>query len=146
MTERDFDPHWLHGHVTRDGRPARVICTDKCDLEGKAVIALVEEGDDEALLSYYPDGRFLEFAKVCADLFNAPAPRQLEPGDLVELEDGRRALVEVRRTVGGMCAHAHTADGETVYYPNTSGVAARGCDGDLSVKRIILKHNEEPGQ
>lgn len=24
----EFDPKWPHGHVTRDGRKARIICTD----------------------------------------------------------------------------------------------------------------------
>ena len=66
--------------VTRDGRPARIICTDKCDTFGKLIIALIKcENGVENIHTYTSDGTyfpagglFLDFDNNSLDLFFAP--------------------------------------------------------------------------
>lgn len=75
----DFDPNWPHGHVTRDGRKARIICTDR---KGKdySIIALAQRasGDNEEItLSYTSEGKYhADGTDSGADLFNAPELKQ----------------------------------------------------------------------
>ena len=53
--------------VTRDGRPARIICTNaKCKYH---VIALVETDDMEITYNYNAEGKFLDSTKDNRDLF-----------------------------------------------------------------------------
>lgn len=72
----DFDPHWVHGHITRDGRKARVICTDAMGLQ--PVVALVQDAPQiECPRTYTRDGRFfIGGPSSVADLLNAPAPKK----------------------------------------------------------------------
>lgn len=42
----DFDPDWPHGHVTRDGHKARIICRDAKG--SQPLVVLVDLGDREA--------------------------------------------------------------------------------------------------
>jgi len=67
----DFDPAWPHGHQTRDGRKARVICTDA---KGRwPIIALTMDGDGNELpLWCGSDGRCEPYA---SRLINAPPPK-----------------------------------------------------------------------
>lgn len=63
--------------ITRDGRNARIICTDaKCDFgkEKNPIVALIEkeQKDGEYILSYLKDGRFAKDITSDADLFFAP--------------------------------------------------------------------------
>ena len=62
--------------ITRDGRPVRIICTDKCDIFGKLIIALIkcENGIENIHTytragTYFPaGGLFLAFDNNSLDL------------------------------------------------------------------------------
>lgn len=80
-----FDPKWPHGHVTRDGRKARIICTDaKLVRVGKPcpIAFLVADpdnghgcdGSDEKPYPATIDGTVPNFPGT--DLLNAPAPKR----------------------------------------------------------------------
>lgn len=67
-----FDPKWPHGHVTRTGKKARIICTDAT--EKCPIVALVEWSDGSFQLGLYgPDGKNQNIQSL--DLLNAPAPK-----------------------------------------------------------------------
>lgn len=74
----DFDPNWPHGHVTRDGRKARIICT-LVNNPNLPIIALVQdEGGVEYGAAFEADGRRpggREFDRGM-DLINAPPPKR----------------------------------------------------------------------
>lgn len=56
--------------ITRDGRSARIICTDaKRDFP---LIALIEKDDSELPVSYTPRGTTYEWRESDCDLFFAP--------------------------------------------------------------------------
>ena len=45
--------------ITRDDRPVRIICTDKCDTFGKLIIALIKcENGVENIHTYTSDGTY----------------------------------------------------------------------------------------
>lgn len=75
MANNEFDPNWPHGHVTRDGRKARVLCTDRA---GRwPLVALIESAGYEDVISCTREGRNDETPvseESPLDLFNAPAP------------------------------------------------------------------------
>ena len=66
--------------ITRDGRPVRIICTDKCDTFGELIIALIKcENGVENIHTYTSDGTdfpagglFLDFDNNSLDLFFDP--------------------------------------------------------------------------
>lgn len=64
----DFDPNWPHGHVTRDGRKARIISTNAVT-ESWPIIALVATKVPRTFTS---DGR-CSSGRGGDDLLNAPA-------------------------------------------------------------------------
>lgn len=102
MTETAFDPNWQWGHVTRDGRKARVICTDAdCTHLGEPqpVVALVDQA--VAPFTYTLDGWFHsdKIASPC-DLLNAPPPKRKVKVDLwVNVYDGDKPGVHESRNV-----------------------------------------------
>ena len=59
--------------VTRDGRRARIVCTDKRELN-YPIIALIETrlGGEEVTCSYTKDGRYCTACSDIFDLFFAP--------------------------------------------------------------------------
>ena len=59
--------------VTRDGRRARIVCTDKRELN-YPIIALIETrpGGEEVTYSYTKDGRYCTACSDIFDLFFAP--------------------------------------------------------------------------
>lgn len=60
--------------VTRRGRSARIICTDRKDPDA-CVVALVNECGVEVMNPYHKDGRYLNFFDHALDLFFAdPEP------------------------------------------------------------------------
>ena len=60
--------------VTRDGRPARIICTDA---KGKySVIALVETADTEITYKFNAEGKYLDGDEDNRDLFFASEKRE----------------------------------------------------------------------
>lgn len=67
-----FDPNWPHGHVTRDGRKARIICADR---KGDApILALVTQSHgEEYVFAYRPDGQW-HSRGAHLNLLNAPPP------------------------------------------------------------------------
>lgn len=68
----DFDPNWPHGHVTRDGRKARIVCTDaKGD---NPIVALIDCGEHEYTIMVKTDGSYL-FGDH-SRLINAPPPKR----------------------------------------------------------------------
>lgn len=75
----DFDPNWPHGHVTRDGRKARIICTDRKS-KAYSIIALVQianKDNEEAVVSYTCEGKYrADGTDNRTDLTNAPAPKK----------------------------------------------------------------------
>lgn len=52
----NFSIDWPHGHTTRDGRPARIICTDrKGDFP---IVALIDNGvGHESILAFRDNGK-----------------------------------------------------------------------------------------
>ena len=66
--------------ITRDGRPVRIICTDKCDAFRELIIALIKcENGVENIHTYTSDatyfpagGLFLDFDNNSLDLFFDP--------------------------------------------------------------------------
>lgn len=72
-----FDPKWPHGHITRDGRKARIISTDATvsyDGVDNPIIALVSDGPrgNENVYGFAADGRYLQGREIDLDLINAP--------------------------------------------------------------------------
>lgn len=64
--------------ITRDGRSARIICTDaKRDFP---LIALIEKDDSELPVSYTPRGTTYEWRESDCDLFFAPEPKTKKVG------------------------------------------------------------------
>lgn len=66
--------------VTRDGRPARIICTDRKSINSfdgpiLALINIKEEGR-EPCYSYSPDGEVYENGESEFDLFFAPVKKE----------------------------------------------------------------------
>ena len=79
---------------TRDGRPARIICTDAKADDGACIIALIPGYGGEEAYQFFPDGRAFSSKSSdedCADLFLVtPEP------ELTEFENAfGRALMEV---------------------------------------------------
>jgi hypothetical protein len=66
----DFDPNWPHGHITRDGRKARIICTDA--ESNFPIVALV----DGIAQHFTPAGQYRVGSLNHLDLLNAPAPKR----------------------------------------------------------------------
>lgn len=66
---KPFDP--TKPVQTRDGRKARIICTDRRDVIFP-IVALIEEGDMDRVLTYYANGSH-EKQPSDADLINVPA-------------------------------------------------------------------------
>lgn len=56
--------------VTRDGKSARIICTDAKNY--LPVIALIDNGGKEYIQSYYPNGAYYIEGSSSLDLFFAP--------------------------------------------------------------------------
>ena len=72
----DFDPNWPHGHVTRDGRKARVVCMDANTHGDCPIIALCSDDAGRELATIHKsDGRFYGASRGF-DLLNAPAPKR----------------------------------------------------------------------
>lgn len=59
--------------ITRDGRPARIICTDKKSLHYPVVALIPQKIDDtEQVCIYTNDGRYFSDNETPSDLFFAP--------------------------------------------------------------------------
>lgn len=74
MTEFTLD--WPHGHMTRDGRPARIVATDREHSRQPPIVALVSEKGDEIILTYFNNGHYYGEGEGAYDLINRPAPKR----------------------------------------------------------------------
>lgn len=64
--------------VTRDGRSVRIICTNRS--HDYSVVALINNGDSEDLLSYTKDGEVYTNLEDDCDLFFAPESKTKKVG------------------------------------------------------------------
>lgn len=64
--------------VTRNGRSVRIICTNRS--HDYSVVALINNGDSEDLLSYTKDGEVYTNLEDDCDLFFAPEPKTKKVG------------------------------------------------------------------
>lgn len=64
--------------VTRNGRSVRIICTNRS--HNYSVVALINNGDSEDLLSYTKDGEVYTNLEVDYDLFFAPESKTKKVG------------------------------------------------------------------
>lgn len=62
--------------VTRDGRPVRIICTDRKGLNAKPIIGLITAPNNEVIISYWEDGIEIRGGKYKNDLFFAPNKKE----------------------------------------------------------------------
>lgn len=69
-----FSPDWPHGHITRDGRRARIICTDR--RSEWPIIGLVANPEKEFVQAYSIEGRAYPTTESHLDLLNSPAPKK----------------------------------------------------------------------
>lgn len=78
MTNK-FDPAWKHGHVTRDGRKARIICRDFEHTYGPLAFAIMRKDGQEDIGVYSLEGTHPLLGDHW-DLLNAPAPKRVWEG------------------------------------------------------------------
>lgn len=91
---KEFDPDWPHGHVTREGREARIICKDRI-CKDFPIIALIDYTDQgyESLTLYTKSGKVsMASCSYFMDLVNKQ-PIQLKVGDVVEDKRGKKGFV-----------------------------------------------------
>ena len=53
-----YTPEHEGPFCTRDGRPARIICTDRKSSNGHSIVALVDDGDQEMNRAFNPRGKY----------------------------------------------------------------------------------------
>lgn len=71
----EFDVNWPHGHQTRDGRPARIICTDKNDPDFPiGGLVFDQNTGKETFFGYTKNGTLKLPIHNSYDLVNKPAP------------------------------------------------------------------------
>ena len=77
--------------VTRDGRNARIVCTNRKGTEYSVVALCTMSNGSEDCYSYFPNGRMYLSADSCMDLFFAPEKKE---GwlNLYKDENGRVAI------------------------------------------------------
>ena len=70
--KKPFDP--TKPVQTRDGRPARIICTDRKtrDLPDHSIVALIYYNGGESAMFFRPDGRSSSVGEQGSDLVNVP--------------------------------------------------------------------------
>lgn len=90
---KTFDP--TKPVQTRDGRKARIICTDATLLNTKkdGIIALITNGDIEFLECFFKDGQKENFSKTIDDLINIPEKKVIK-GYLIAYTDGSVIFVK----------------------------------------------------
>ena len=104
MTQKIFDP--TKPVRTRDGRPVRILCTDRKGIDGRSIVCLVQSKNEEGIFRYYPDGR----------TFLANDPRGYPmPVDLVNVPVRTSTWENVYRSVsGGVCYPTKEAAAKTI--------------------------------
>jgi len=71
-----FDPDWPHGHVTVDGRKARIVSKEHKGRRGETIIAIVTNDICEEVKTYLPNGEWIKGPYDGCNLLNAPAPKR----------------------------------------------------------------------
>lgn len=62
---------------TRDGRPVRILCFDRKSVDGYSILALIDKGDSEGIVSYIRQGTFYSHGKEHKnDLFMAAVKKE----------------------------------------------------------------------
>lgn len=74
MTDKPFDP--TKPVQTRDGRKARIICTDMKNSYSPIVVLIAETENSESLTARAADGRCSNFTLAYGDLVNVPTKRK----------------------------------------------------------------------
>lgn len=62
--------------ITRDGRPARIVCFDMNGTEGNIVALITDDDGNESESVHYDDGVWLPGSETNCDLFMAPKPKR----------------------------------------------------------------------
>lgn len=62
--------------VTRNGRDATIMYTNKKDIDGYSIVALVHEDNFDNCVTYLPDGAYLPSRHSDNDLFFAPEKKE----------------------------------------------------------------------
>ena len=62
--------------ITRDGRNARIVCTDRKGTEYSVVALCTMSSGSEDCYFYFPSGRMYLSADSCLDLFFAPEKKE----------------------------------------------------------------------
>lgn len=55
-------------YKTLEKEKIRIICTDRMNTDGRSVVALSDNIDEEAVRYYFPDGRYLEDSSTSFDI------------------------------------------------------------------------------
>ncbi len=72
----DFDPDWKWGHVTADGRKARIICRDANNTQPIVALITLANGQ-EVMESYEANGKYWDsVSNSLMDLQNALMPKR----------------------------------------------------------------------
>lgn len=78
MKQFNLEEYWKNPSrkvITRDGRNARILCTDRIS-DTCPIVALVQENDNERIFSYTKDGLWFENIQNSSDLFFAPEKKE----------------------------------------------------------------------
>lgn len=75
MSEPEFSLDWPHGWRTRDGRKARILCTDARLKDLDSIVAIISDPGGDVLRAFRSDGRWVGVTSD-TDLINAPAPKR----------------------------------------------------------------------
>lgn len=112
---------------TRDGKKARVICSDRKNSADYPVVALIEE-DEELINCYTRDGKFFHGVNVVQhglDLVNVP---ELDPTKPVQARNGIKARIVSTKLEKPFCLGVileyHNGEEEFFRYP-IDGTACR---------------------
>lgn len=66
-----------HPVCTRDGRAVRILCFDRKSVDGYSILALIDKGDSEDIVSYIRQGTFYSNGKEHKnDLFMAAVKKE----------------------------------------------------------------------
>lgn len=64
--------------TTRDGRPVRILCTDRKEHPRSVVALITQEGGKEIIYTYFPKGNYQETeVESVADLINPPVKKYI---------------------------------------------------------------------
>lgn len=80
---------------TRDGKPARILCTDRITRELPVVALILLEGNEQ-ICSFHPDGRYRSDSDSDFDLINVP-PKVVSEGYSNVYRDGSTGKLHITK-------------------------------------------------